>query len=77
MPAATIIALLGAECTGKTTLARAVFADKPYVSLEDPIELALGDADAVGGHRTQQALRVHILWALFVQPNHVTSSAKE
>jgi predicted AAA+ superfamily ATPase len=33
-----IVALTGPRQSGKTTLARAVFADRPYVSLEDPQE---------------------------------------
>jgi predicted AAA+ superfamily ATPase len=33
-----IVALTGPRQSGKTTLARAVFADRPYVSLEDPEE---------------------------------------
>lgn len=31
-----IVAITGPRQSGKTTLARAVFADKPYASLEDP-----------------------------------------
>lgn len=40
-----IVALTGPRQSGKTTLARAVFPDKPYVSLENPEErqFALGD----------------------------------
>jgi len=40
-----IVALTGPRQSGKTTLARAVFADKPYVSLESPEErqFALSD----------------------------------
>jgi uncharacterized protein len=33
-----VLALTGPRQSGKTTLARAVFADKPYVSLENPDE---------------------------------------
>lgn len=33
-----IVAITGPRQAGKTTLARALFADKPYVSLEDPVE---------------------------------------
>ena len=33
-----IVALTGPRQSGKTTLARALFSDKPYVSLEDPVE---------------------------------------
>lgn len=39
------MAIIGPRQSGKTTLARQVFADKPYVSLEDPDERALADAD--------------------------------
>jgi predicted AAA+ superfamily ATPase len=40
-----IVALTGPRHSGKTTLARAIFADRPYVSLEDPEErdFALSD----------------------------------
>ena len=40
-----IVALTGPRQSGKTTLARAVFKDKPYVSLENPDEreFALSD----------------------------------
>ncbi|WP_291017430.1 AAA family ATPase [Hydrogenophaga sp.] len=40
-----IVALTGPRQSGKTTLARAVFPDKPYVSLENPEErqFALND----------------------------------
>jgi predicted AAA+ superfamily ATPase len=31
-----VLAITGPRQSGKTTLARALFADKPYVSLEDP-----------------------------------------
>jgi predicted AAA+ superfamily ATPase len=33
-----VVAITGPRQSGKTTLARAFFADKPYVSLEDPVE---------------------------------------
>ena len=33
-----VLAMTGPRQSGKTTLARALFADKPYVSLEDPVE---------------------------------------
>jgi hypothetical protein len=40
-----IVALTGPRQSGKTTLARAVFAERPYVSLEDLDELALAERD--------------------------------
>lgn len=40
-----IIALTGPRQSGKTTLARAVFADKAYVSLENPDEQAFAERD--------------------------------
>ena len=40
-----IVAITGPRQAGKTTLARAVFADKPYVSLEDPEEQEFAAAD--------------------------------
>ncbi|MEW6704763.1 MAG: ATP-binding protein [Pseudomonadota bacterium] len=40
-----LVALTGPRQSGKTTLARALFADKPYVSLEDPDERAFADTD--------------------------------
>ncbi|MED5619407.1 ATP-binding protein [Ideonella sp. BN130291] len=43
-----LVALTGPRQSGKTTLARAVFGDKPYVSLEDPDERAFADADPRG-----------------------------
>ena len=43
-----VIAITGARQSGKTTLARALFADKPYVSLEDPIERAFAEEDPRG-----------------------------
>ena len=42
------IALLGARQTGKTTLARKLFSDKPYVSLEDPDESEFASNDPHG-----------------------------
>jgi predicted AAA+ superfamily ATPase len=42
------IALLGARQTGKTTLARKLFSDKPYVSLEDPDEGEFASNDPHG-----------------------------
>lgn len=39
------IALTGPRQSGKTTLARAVFADKPYISLEEPDQRAFAQAD--------------------------------
>lgn len=40
-----IVAVTGPRQSGKTTLVRAVFSDKPYISLEEPdkLELAAGD----------------------------------
>jgi predicted AAA+ superfamily ATPase len=43
-----VVAITGPRQSGKTTLARAVFADKPYVSLEDPIERAFAMEDPHG-----------------------------
>jgi predicted AAA+ superfamily ATPase len=43
-----IIAITGPRQSGKTTLARSVFADKPYVSLEDPIERSFAMEDPRG-----------------------------
>ena len=40
-----VVALVGPRQSGKTTLARAVFAGKPYVSLEDPDERSFAQAD--------------------------------
>lgn len=40
-----VLALTGPRQSGKTTLARALFPDKPYVSLEDPEEQAFAEAD--------------------------------
>ena len=40
-----IVAITGPRQAGKTTLARAVFAEKPYVSLEDPEEREFATAD--------------------------------
>lgn len=39
------VALTGPRQSGKTTLARAVFPDKPYISLEDPDQRAFAQAD--------------------------------
>lgn len=46
-----IVTVTGPRQTGKTTLARAVFADKPYLSLEDPDvrRMALDDPRALLG----------------------------
>jgi predicted AAA+ superfamily ATPase len=41
-----VIGLTGPRQSGKTTLARQAFPDKPYVSLEDPTELAFAQSDA-------------------------------
>ena len=43
-----VIAVTGPRQSGKTTLVRAVFADKPYVSLEDPVERAFAQEDPRG-----------------------------
>lgn len=43
-----VIAMTGPRQSGKTTLARQAFADKPYVSLEDPMELAFAQSDPRG-----------------------------
>ena len=43
-----VLAVTGPRQSGKTTLARAQFADKPYVSLEDPIERAFANEDPRG-----------------------------
>ena len=43
-----VIAITGPRQSGKTTLARAVFPDKPYVSLEDPTERAFALEDPRG-----------------------------
>jgi predicted AAA+ superfamily ATPase len=40
-----IVAITGPRQSGKSTLARTVFPAKPYVTLEDPDERALADAD--------------------------------
>jgi predicted AAA+ superfamily ATPase len=40
-----IVAITGPRQAGKTTLARAVFPDKPYASLEDPEEREFATAD--------------------------------
>ena len=43
-----IVAITGPRPAGKTTLARAVFANKPYASLEDPDLRALASTDPRG-----------------------------
>ena len=43
-----IVAVTGPRQSGKTTLTRAFFADKPYVSLEDPSERAFAQEDPRG-----------------------------
>jgi len=40
-----IVAITGPRQSGKTTLARAVFPDKPYVTLEDPEEREFAESD--------------------------------
>lgn len=42
-----LVALTGPRQAGKTTLARTAFPDKPYVSLENPEQLALATADGL------------------------------
>jgi predicted AAA+ superfamily ATPase len=43
-----VVAITGPRQSGKTTLSRACFPDKPYVSLEDPIERAFALEDPRG-----------------------------
>ena len=43
-----IVAVTGPRQSGKTTLVRQVFGGKPYVSLEDPIELSFAQTDPRG-----------------------------
>jgi len=43
-----VLAMTGPRQSGKTTLARTEFADKPYVSLEDPVERAFANEDPRG-----------------------------
>ena len=43
-----IVAITGPRQSGKTTLARATFPEKPYASLEDPDVRALATTDARG-----------------------------
>lgn len=43
-----VIAITGPRQSGKTTLARSLFADKPYVCLEDPAERAFAEEDPRG-----------------------------
>ncbi|TXT41689.1 MAG: ATPase (AAA+ superfamily)-like protein [Comamonadaceae bacterium] len=43
-----VLAITGPRQSGKTTLARQEFPGKPYVSLEDPIELSFAQADPRG-----------------------------
>ena len=43
-----IVAVTGPRQSGKTTLTRAVFPDKPYVSLEDPAERDFAQEDPRG-----------------------------
>ena len=40
-----ILALTGPRQSGKTTLARAIFSNKPYISLENPDEREFADQD--------------------------------
>lgn len=43
-----VLAITGPRQSGKTTLARTLFAGKPYVSLEDPEERSFADTDPRG-----------------------------
>ena len=43
-----VLAITGPRQSGKTTLARTLFADKPYVTLEDPEERDFAEADPRG-----------------------------
>jgi predicted AAA+ superfamily ATPase len=43
-----VVAVTGPRQAGKTTLVRQVFGDKPYVSLEDPVELGFAQSDPRG-----------------------------
>ena len=43
-----VLAITGPRQSGKTTLARALFADKPYVTLEDPDERSFAESDPRG-----------------------------
>lgn len=43
-----VVAITGPRQSGKTTLAKAIFPDKPYVSLEDPMERAFAQEDPRG-----------------------------
>ncbi|MDP2752644.1 MAG: ATP-binding protein [Rhodocyclaceae bacterium] len=43
-----VVAITGPRQSGKTTLSRAVFPNKPYVSLEDPTERAFAQEDPRG-----------------------------
>ena len=43
-----VLAVTGPRQSGTTTLARQVFHDKPYVSLEDPVELGFAQTDPRG-----------------------------
>jgi predicted AAA+ superfamily ATPase len=43
-----VLAITGPRQSGKTTLARTLFADKPYVTLEDPEERSFAETDPRG-----------------------------
>ncbi len=43
-----VVTITGPRQSGKTTLSRAVFPDKPYVSLEDPAERSFAEEDPKG-----------------------------
>jgi predicted AAA+ superfamily ATPase len=43
-----VVAVTGPRQSGKTTLVRQVFGDKPYVSMEDPVELNFAQTDPHG-----------------------------
>ena len=52
-----IVAVTGPRQSGKTTLTRAIFADKPYVRLEDPTERAFAQEDPRGFQRGRSLTR--------------------
>ena len=44
------VAVTGARQTGKTTLVKQIFKDKPYVSLENPDNRSFALEDPIGEH---------------------------
>jgi len=50
-----VITITGPRQSGKTTLARFVFAHKPYVSLEEPDQMEFAQEDPRGG-KTRTAI---------------------